>query len=222
MPTLAQTKSKIVALLAAAFKDGKDRIRQQELRTWAAEYLGDYDEEVVRFPRIATESHWNLWMQDTGSDRYAPFTLILFRPATMELFCGRGDSNRVRVLVESDFPEDAEKIIKVMRRKFSLSQEPLTIDRQVAEAWLGRPFSISSGSVDRPQGRRFEYTKDHSSKFWEVAATDREVTVRFGRIGTNGQEKTKKFRTASAATAYSEKLIEEKKAKGYKERKPRK
>jgi DNA ligase-1 len=65
--------------------------------------------------------------------------------------------------------------------------------------------------------RYFEFVEGTSSKFWEVAQTDHTVTVRFGRIGTDGQTQTKPFGDAAAATKHAEKLIREKTAKGYQE-----
>ncbi|MEJ1935274.1 WGR domain-containing protein, partial [Nostoc sp. NIES-2111] len=55
------------------------------------------------------------------------------------------------------------------------------------------------------------------SKFWEVGLSGLDVTVRFGRIGTQGQTKTKTFATAAAATKERDKLIQEKTGKGYAE-----
>jgi len=65
--------------------------------------------------------------------------------------------------------------------------------------------------------RRFELIEGTSSKFWEVKAEDTELTVSFGRIGTQGQTKTKTFASNSAALAEEAKLIKEKTGKGYKE-----
>ena len=65
--------------------------------------------------------------------------------------------------------------------------------------------------------RYFEFVEGSSAKFWEIAQSDKSVTVRFGRIGTKGQTQTKKFADAAAATKHAEKLIEEKTAKGYHE-----
>ena len=65
--------------------------------------------------------------------------------------------------------------------------------------------------------RYFEFVEGSSSKFWEIAQNDQTVTVRFGRIGTNGQTQTKEFADAAAATKHAEKLIKEKTAKGYQE-----
>lgn len=67
-------------------------------------------------------------------------------------------------------------------------------------------------------GRYFEFVDGKSSKFWEISVDGCDVTVRYGRIGTNGQTKTKSFGDESAAEAHAEKLIEEKTGKGYEER----
>jgi predicted DNA-binding WGR domain protein len=65
--------------------------------------------------------------------------------------------------------------------------------------------------------RYFTSTEDGSSKFWEVAVNDTQLTIRFGRIGTNGQTQTKTFTTPDAARREQEKLIRSKLAKGYAE-----
>ena len=71
--------------------------------------------------------------------------------------------------------------------------------------------------VDLSEARHFEYSDEKSSKFWEIAYYDTRVTVRYGKLGANGQTKTKTFPEAAKATAYAEKLIEEKTGKGYEE-----
>ena len=63
--------------------------------------------------------------------------------------------------------------------------------------------------------RRFEFTEAGSAKFWEIATEGNEVTVRFGRIGTQGQTQTKTLADAEAATRHAGKLIAEKTKKGY-------
>ncbi len=73
----------------------------------------------------------------------------------------------------------------------------------------------STGNVGR---RYFEFVEGKSSKFWEITVDETSVTVRFGRIGTNGQSQTKTFGDEDAAAAHAEKLIAEKTGKGYVER----
>jgi predicted DNA-binding WGR domain protein len=65
--------------------------------------------------------------------------------------------------------------------------------------------------------QRFELEEGTSSKFWEVEASGTELTVRFGRIGTQGQTKTRTFSDGPAAIKERDKLIKEKTGKGYSE-----
>jgi len=63
--------------------------------------------------------------------------------------------------------------------------------------------------------KRFELIEGASSKFWEVGVTGCELTVRYGRIGTSGQSKTKCLADSAAAHKEQAKLIKEKVSKGY-------
>jgi len=73
----------------------------------------------------------------------------------------------------------------------------------------------SNSNASKP--RYFELSDGKSHKFWEVSVDDSEVTVRYGRIGTNGRTQAKSFDDPSAATAHAEKLIDQKVEKGYEE-----
>ncbi len=63
--------------------------------------------------------------------------------------------------------------------------------------------------------RRFEFTEGRSQKFWEIRVQDNSVTTTWGRIGSDGQTKTKSFADHAAARAAADKLIAEKTSKGY-------
>ena len=65
--------------------------------------------------------------------------------------------------------------------------------------------------------RRFEFIEGTSCKFWEVCVSGNNVTVRYGRIGTNGQSQTKSFTSPAAAAQHADKQIAAKLAKGYRE-----
>ena len=67
--------------------------------------------------------------------------------------------------------------------------------------------------------RYFEFHDDKSDKFWEITIAGLEVTVRYGRTGTQGQAQTKSFADTAAAAKHANKLIDEKTAKGYEEQK---
>jgi predicted DNA-binding WGR domain protein/uncharacterized protein YwqG len=62
---------------------------------------------------------------------------------------------------------------------------------------------------------RYEFRDGSSQKFWEVGIDGSTVTVRFGKIGTNGQSKTKTLASVEAAEKERATLIREKTAKGY-------
>ena len=63
--------------------------------------------------------------------------------------------------------------------------------------------------------RHFELVAGSSSKFWEVSINGNAMGVRFGRIGTNGQEQTKTFADPTNARHEADRLIAEKLKKGY-------
>src|SRR5262249_10185863 len=76
------------------------------------------------------------------------------------------------------------------------------------------PTPATSGS-----GKRyFELVAGTASKFWEVSVNGKEMTTRWGRIGSAGQSKTKTFADEAAARAQVEKLIVEKTTDGYVEK----
>ncbi|XVS66460.1 WGR and DUF4132 domain-containing protein [Actinosynnema sp. CA-299493] len=63
--------------------------------------------------------------------------------------------------------------------------------------------------------RKWELVSGGSAKFWEIGRAGGTVTVRFGRLGTNGQTQTKELASAEAAEAHIAKLVAEKEKKGY-------
>jgi len=66
--------------------------------------------------------------------------------------------------------------------------------------------------------RYFEFSAGTSHKFWEITVQGESHTVRFGRIGSDGQTKTKTFADESATERDARRLVSEKLAKGYIER----
>ncbi len=63
----------------------------------------------------------------------------------------------------------------------------------------------------------FEFVGGGSAKFWEIGVSGNDVTVRFGRINSQGQTQVKTLPDADAAAKHAEKLIASKTAKGYAE-----
>lgn len=75
--------------------------------------------------------------------------------------------------------------------------------------------SAKAAVVVEPGFRRFEFSEGTSNKFWEVKVEGEQQIVRFGKIGTAGQEKEKDFDSPGEAKADTKKLIAEKVGKGY-------
>jgi DNA ligase 1 len=87
---------------------------------------------------------------------------------------------------------------------------------------VGVSRAIESGSTTTPaaaatQARRFELVEGGARKFWEISRSGSEVTVRYGRIGSDGQAKTKGLSDEVAAIRHVADLIREKEGKGYEE-----
>ena len=81
-----------------------------------------------------------------------------------------------------------------------------------------RTTRSSSAAAPLPEGfRRFSFVEGGSSKFWEVGLAGCVQTVRYGRLGSAGQSKSKPFASESEAARDTAKLIAEKLAKGYRE-----
>ena len=82
------------------------------------------------------------------------------------------------------------------------------------------PSAPAAGPAPAPAAgsRRFECVEGGSAKFWEIAVEGTGHSVRFGRIGSAGQQKSKTFSDEAAAHADAARLIAEKAAKGYVEK----
>ena len=82
------------------------------------------------------------------------------------------------------------------------------------------PGSGPAGLLDIQEGktRYFEFIGGSSRKFWEVTLSGERFSVRFGRIGTQGQEHVKSYASPAAAKRAAERMVSQKLGKGYEER----
>lgn len=78
------------------------------------------------------------------------------------------------------------------------------------------PAAIVVNNTGKP--RYFEFVEGNSNKFWEISQAGNAMTTRWGRIGANGQSKTKTFADERAAADAVATLIEDKTSEGYIER----
>jgi uncharacterized protein (TIGR02996 family) len=88
----------------------------------------------------------------------------------------------------------------------------------------GKAAKAAKAKADKPakpakqaggSGQYFEFTEGGSSKFWEITLDGAAHTVRFGKIGTDGQTSKKSFKNPGEARADHDKLVAEKTKKGY-------
>lgn len=77
---------------------------------------------------------------------------------------------------------------------------------------------VAAPAAGGPAKRYFESTEDGAGKFWEVWTEGADVTTRWGRVGSSGQQKTKTLATPEKAAAEADKLVAEKTSKGYAEK----
>lgn len=74
---------------------------------------------------------------------------------------------------------------------------------------------------ERLKGEGFRYFtcgRGGAAKFWAIRVHGRRYTVAFGRIGTQGRVQSKDFGNPGTCQYTAERLVREKKAKGYRER----
>ncbi|HET9991965.1 MAG TPA: WGR domain-containing protein [Kofleriaceae bacterium] len=60
-----------------------------------------------------------------------------------------------------------------------------------------------------------EFEEGNSSKFWRARVEGKTLFVNYGKIGANGQTQVKDFPSDAAATSEYDKLVREKRKKGY-------
>ena len=63
-----------------------------------------------------------------------------------------------------------------------------------------------------------KYYEFGNQKFWEINHEGTSVSVRFGKLGVQGQTTVKSFDTEAEAIKHAEKMIAEKTKKGYEEK----
>jgi predicted DNA-binding WGR domain protein len=104
-----------------------------------------------------------------------------------------------------DIPENAA----TAKHFFEWLDRRLAAWRSSGKGRKGKPKPATKQKVE------LEYRKGRSQKYWAIEVKGSSHTVRFGRIGTAGQSKTKAFDSREAAQRDAEKLIAEKRKKGY-------
>ena len=187
--------------------------------------------------RRADDDRYSLGILIDDDRHYAQQDLLeryLQRPSILEAF-----GWRLTTIYTKDWLHDSDGVLRQILRALAGEKEPepeipdeppAPMVEEPAAPYDAMPASAAPppiiasvptakplAAAGAPSLRRYVCTEEGSSKFWEVSLTDKELTVRFGRIGTKGQSQTRTFTTADAAQHEQAKLIRSKVAKGYTE-----
>ncbi|MEW5742560.1 MAG: WGR domain-containing protein [Myxococcota bacterium] len=168
------------------------------------------------FSEGTSNKFWEVWMEDTK---------VLTR-------YGKIGANGQTTIKDEGSAAAAQKLYdKLIREKTGKGYQEKTngaaaappaaaapapkAEKKEAPAKAAAPAAPPREVVVEPGFRRFEFSEGSSNKFWEVKVEGEQQIVRFGKIGTAGQEKEKDFDSAAEAKADTKKLIAEKLGKGY-------
>ncbi|WP_395743998.1 WGR domain-containing protein [Prosthecobacter sp.] len=133
---------------------------------------------------------------------------------------------QVLVILAKDWWHDPQSVIERVERLLRNETEEETMEEPAEELPpIAEPTPpppppppAPPATPSAPMGmQRFEFTEGGSKKFWEIGQSGCDMTVRYGRIGTNGQTQTKTFSDEARARREVQKLIAEKVRKGYTE-----
>lgn len=100
----------------------------------------------------------------------------------------------------------------------AVAKPPQSMPGPPAPAISTKATAINSDTESATKPRYFEYVEGTSNKFWEISLAGHAMTTRWGRIGSNGQSKTKTFADEHSTADAAAKLIKEKTGEGYVER----
>lgn len=158
-----------------------------------------------------------------------PLERCLLRPKVLERF-----DWRVMLVLTKDWYHDPDDVLRQLNRVLSgQAPEPTALEDLVVEpepapvAPVAAPVVVVPPAPTAPENfpadakrRYFEFVGGASRKFWEIAVAENRFAVRYGRLGTTGQEQEKTFGSAEAAQREADRLIAEKLGKGYTEKTP--
>ena len=112
---------------------------------------------------------------------------------------------------------DIDVASKLKREKSETVSKPEAAIVVEKKTFTKEATAPAESSSDQSGKRYFEFCEDVSHKFWEISVSGAALTTRWGKVGTDGQCKTKDFVSDEKAEAEAAKLIAEKTKKGYQE-----
>lgn len=133
----------------------------------------------------------------------------------------RSDDFQVMVSDAHEMPAAALARLERVRREAGVKTKPTGAKKKEA-AVPKKPTPNAAAEKKTPSAGgaagktvHLEFREGTSQKFWEIEVQGKKHTVTFGRIGSPGQSKTKSFSSPDAAQSDADKLVAEKRKKGY-------
>lgn len=188
----------------------------------------DVLERDVMRPRLLRDFGWNV-CQVFAKDWHLERETVVRR--ILRLLAGENDADIDAEQPSVELPEEVPQSQSANASAFANVAAP-TDDLQwnanhqasdssemseVGVACAPAPTAPTAPGQSSPT-RYFECTEGGSSKFWEITLCNDHHSVRFGRIGTAGQELTRSFSGSQQAQSDCERLVCQKIAKGYQEK----
>ena len=134
---------------------------------------------------------------------------------------------QVLVVLAKDWWHDPQSVLdrveRLLRNEIEVEEEEIPEEQATASEPEEVPESSAINDPESPLPSlavpalltRFEFIEGSSKKFWEIGQSGCEMTVRYGRIGANGQTQTKTFPDEARTSREVQKLTAEKLKKGY-------
>ena len=212
-----------------ALKQIKQQLQKQGYEV--AEQVGQSDFKCSFAVKVnAADENYTLSILIDDDKHYNNSNLVeqyYQRPAILQSFGWRS----INVFAK-DWLQHPEKVMEQIIKKIKEQPSPPTQEDEIftdsfsqtdAKENLSLPEKteqpLTSPALPGFENVLFErliFTDSISNKFWEAALQDNKLIVRFGRIGTKGQVQVKTFADNTVALKEKEKMMREKREKGYK------
>lgn len=114
--------------------DSPKQIATEAVRSWTAEYLREWDEDLIRHSELRHEPHWNLFAMDDADDD-AVFVTVVFSTDQFDVLAGRGNFANLRHFGEN-FEGSTGSMIANARQQFPETVGMLSLPIQQAYCWL--------------------------------------------------------------------------------------
>lgn len=114
-----------------------NRVSTQDVRNWTREYLRDHAEELVRYPELQNDSHWNMFARDDMAED-ALFVLLTFTSTEFGVLVGRGSLEEVHD-VGLNCDGDVGSLLEMARIRFPQLSDSIAMPISCGYYWAEAP-----------------------------------------------------------------------------------